>query len=34
MTTPEDNENWPYVQNYSHKCKIKVEKFHFDIFWC
>ena len=32
MATPKINENCHYVQNDSHKCKIKLEKFHFDIF--
>ena len=31
MATPKINENCHYVQNDSHKCKIKLEKFHFDI---
>ena len=31
MATPKINENCHYVKNYSHKCKIKLEKFHFDI---
>ena len=34
MATPEINENCHYVQNDSHMCKIKLKKFHFDIFWC
>ena len=31
MATPKINENFDYVQNNPHKCKIKLEKFHFDI---
>ena len=31
MATPNINENGHYVQNDSHKCKIKLEKFHCDI---
>ena len=31
MATPKINENCDYVQNDPHKCKIKLEKFHFDI---
>ena len=31
MATPNINENCHYVQNDPHKCKIKLEKFHFDI---
>ena len=31
MATPKINENCPYVQNDPHKCKIKLEKFHFGI---
>ena len=31
MATPEINENCHHVQNDPHKCKIKLEKFHFDI---
>ena len=31
MATPKVNENCHYVQNDPHKCKIKLEKFHFDI---
>ena len=31
MARPEFNENCHYVQNDFHKCKIKLEKFHFDI---
>ena len=34
MATPEINENCHYVQNDSHRCKIKLEKFHFDILCC
>ena len=36
MATPKINENCHYMQNDPHKCKIKLEKFHFDIlchFW-
>ena len=32
MATPKINENCHYVQNDPHKCKIKLEKFHFDSF--
>ena len=31
MATPKINENRHYAQNDPHKCKIKLEKFHFDI---
>ena len=31
MATPKINENSHYVQNDPHKCKIKLERFHFDI---
>ena len=31
MATPKTNKNCRYVQNDPHKCKIKLEKFHFDI---
>ena len=31
MATPKINENCLYMQNDPHKCKIKLEKFHFDI---
>ena len=31
MATPKINENCHHVQNDPHKCKIKIEKFHFDI---
>ena len=31
MATPKINESCHYVQNDSHKCKINLEKFHFDI---
>ena len=31
MATPKINENCHYVQYDPHKCKIKLEKFHFDI---
>ena len=31
MTTPKINKNCRYVQNDSHKCKIELKKFHFDI---
>ena len=34
MATPEINENCRYVQNDPHRCKIKLEKFHFDILSC
>ena len=31
MATPKTNKNCRYVQNDPHKCKIKLEKFHFDM---
>ena len=31
MATPKIYENCHHVQNDPHKCKIKLEKFHFDI---
>ena len=31
MATPKINENCHHVENDPHKCKIKPEKFHFDI---
>ena len=31
MATPKINESCHYVHNDPHKCKIKLEKFHFDI---
>ena len=31
MATPEINENCHFLQNDPHKCKIKLEKFYFDI---
>ena len=31
MATPEINENCHHVQNDPHRCKIKLEKFRFDI---
>ena len=31
MAIPETNEKCYYVQHDPHKCKIKLEKFHFDI---
>ena len=31
MVTPKIDENCHYLQNDPHKCKIKLEKFHFDI---
>ena len=31
MVTPKINENCYYVQNDSHRCKIELEKFHFDV---
>ena len=34
MATPKINENCHYLQNDPHKCKIKLEKFHFDILCC
>ena len=34
MATPEINENCHYMQNDPHRCKIKYEKFHFDILCC
>ena len=33
MATPEINENYHYMQNDPHKCKIKLEKFRFDILY-
>ena len=34
MATPEINGNCHCVQNYPHRCKIKLEKFLFDILCC
>ena len=34
MATPEFNENCHCVQNDPHRCKIKLEKFHFDTLCC
>ena len=34
MAPPETNENCHHVQNDPHRCKIKLEKFHFDILCC
>ena len=34
MATPEYNENCHLVQNDHHMCKIKLEKFYFDILKC
>ena len=31
MATPKIDENYRYVENDSHKCKIKLEKFHINI---
>ena len=31
METPKIHENCHHVQNDPHKCKIELEKFHFDI---
>ena len=31
MATPKINENCYYVENNPHKCKIELEKFHFDM---
>ena len=31
MATRKINKNCHYMQNDPHKCKIKLEKFHFDI---
>ena len=31
MATPKINENCYCMENDPHKCKIKLEKFHFDI---
>ena len=31
MATPKINEKCHYMQDDPHKCKIKLEKFHFDI---
>ena len=33
MATPKINENCYYVQNDSHRCKIKLDKFRFDILY-
>ena len=33
MATRKINENCHYVQNHPNKCKIKLEKFHFDILY-
>ena len=34
MATMKINENCDYVQNDPHRCKIKLEKFHFHILCC
>ena len=34
MATSKINENYHYVQNDPHRCKITLEKFHFDILCC
>ena len=34
MATPKINENCHYLQNDPHKCKMKLERFHFDILCC
>ena len=34
MATPKINKKCHYVQNDPHKCKIKLEKLHFDILCC
>ena len=34
MATPKINENCRYVHNDPHRCKIKLENFHFDILRC
>ena len=34
MAALEENENCDHVKNDPQKCKIKLEKFHFNIFWC
>ena len=34
MATSEINENFHCVQNDPHRCKIKLEKFHFDTLCC
>ena len=34
MATPETDENCHYLQNDTHRCKIKLEHFHFDILRC
>ena len=34
MATSEINENCHYFQTDPHRCKIKLEKFHFDILRC
>ena len=33
MAAPKINESCHYVQNDPHKCKIKLEKFYFDILY-
>ena len=34
MAAPEDNENCHHAQNDPQRCKIKLQKFPFNIFWC
>ena len=34
MATPTENENFHHEQNEPHRCKMKLEKFQFDILWC
>ena len=33
MATPKNNVNCCYMQNDPHKCKIKLQKLHFDILY-
>ena len=34
MATPEVDKNCHYVENDPHRCKIKLNKFQFDVLWC
>ena len=34
MAAPEDDENCPHMQNEPQMCKIKLDKFQFNILWC
>ena len=34
MAAPDDNESCHHVQNDPQWCKIKLEKFHFNVLWC